>query len=43
MAGAIRIQPKLKDGIAVPCDFSDYTVLVNEEAMPSGVELIRRC
>lgn len=38
-----RIQPKLKDGIAVPRDFSDYTVSVEEDAMPSGVTLIRRC
>lgn len=38
-----RIQPKLNDGVAVPRDFSDYTVSVVEDAMPSGVTLIRRC
>lgn len=37
-----RIQPKLNDGIAVPRDFSDYTVSVNEEDMPSGVTLERK-
>lgn len=38
-----RIQLKLKDGVAVPRDFSDYTVSVDEEGMPPGVTLIRRC
>jgi CRISPR-associated protein Csd2 len=38
-----RIQAKLNDGVAVPRDFSDYTVSVDEEGMPSGVTLIRRC
>jgi len=37
-----RIQPKLKDGVAVPRDFADYTVSVNEEGMPSGVTLERK-
>lgn len=37
-----RIQPKLNDGVAVPRDFSDYTVFVNEEGMPSGVTLERK-
>lgn len=37
-----RIQPKLNDGVAVPRDFSDYTVSVNEEGMPSGVTLERK-
>ena len=46
-----RIQPKLNEGIAVPRDFSDYTVSIeggeiqtgaSREAAP-GVTLIRRC
>jgi CRISPR-associated protein Csd2 len=37
-----RIQPKLKDGITVPRDFSDYTVSVDEGDMPSGVTLIKK-
>lgn len=36
------IQPKLNEGIAVPRDFSDYTVSVDEEGMPSGARLIRK-
>ena len=34
-----RIQPKLKEGVTVARDFSDYTVTVNKEAMPNGVTL----
>jgi len=37
-----RIQSKLNDGVAVPRDFADYTVSVNEEGMPSGVTLERK-
>lgn len=37
-----RIQPKLNDGVAVPRDFADYTVSVDEEGMPSGVTLERK-
>jgi len=37
-----RIQPKLKDGIAIPRNFSDYTITVDETDMPSGVQLLRR-
>lgn len=37
-----RIQPKLKDGIAIPRSFSDYTVTVDEANMPSGVQMLRR-
>jgi len=37
-----RIQPKLNNGVAVPRDFADYTVSVNEAAMPSGVILERK-
>ncbi len=37
-----RIQPKLKDESSVPRSFSDYTVAVNDAALPSGVKLIRR-
>lgn len=36
-----RIQSKLKDGITVPRDFSDYTVTVDETKVP-GVELLRK-
>jgi len=37
-----RIHPKLNEGVAVPRDFSDYTVSVDEEGMPSGVTLERK-
>jgi len=37
-----RVQPKLNDGVAVPREFSDYTVSVIEETMPSGVTLERK-
>jgi CRISPR-associated protein Csd2 len=37
-----RIQPKLKDCVAVPRDFADYNVSVIEEGMPSGVTLERK-
>lgn len=37
-----RIQPELNEGVAVPRDFSDYTVSVNEAGMPSGVTLQRK-
>jgi CRISPR-associated protein Csd2 len=37
-----RIKPRLNDGVAVPRDFSDYTVAVNEAGMPSGVTLQRK-
>lgn len=36
-----RIQPKLNEGVAVPRDFSDYTVTVDESKVP-GVELLRK-
>jgi len=36
-----RIQTKLKDGVTVPRDFSDYTVTVDEPEVP-GVELLRK-
>lgn len=36
-----RIQPKLKDGVTVPRDFSDYAVTVDETKVP-GVELLRK-
>lgn len=42
MADAIRIQPKLNEGVAVPRDFSDYTVSVVEDGMPEGVKLIKK-
>jgi CRISPR-associated protein Csd2 len=34
-----RIQPKLKNEGSVPRDFGDYTVTVNETALPQGVTL----
>ncbi len=34
-----HIQPKLKDGITVPRDFSDYAVSVDEANLPTGVTL----
>ena len=37
-----RIQPRLKDGIAISRNFSDYTITVDETNMPSGVQLLRR-
>ncbi len=37
-----RIQPRLKDGIAVPRSFEDYQVNVNETGLPFGVTLERK-
>ncbi|MBP6057549.1 MAG: type I-C CRISPR-associated protein Cas7/Csd2 [Nitrosomonas sp.] len=37
-----RIQPRLKDGIAVPRSFDDYQVNVNDAGLPSGVTLERK-
>jgi CRISPR-associated protein Csd2 len=34
-----RIQPKLKDGVTVPRDFSDYTVVINQKDLPTGITL----
>lgn len=34
-----RIQPKLKDGVTVPRDFSDYSVIVDKEGIPPNVTL----
>lgn len=36
------IQPKLNADVAVPRDFSDYTISVNEAGMPPGVTLERK-
>ncbi len=38
-----RIQPRLKDGATVPRSFSDYEVIVNDDALPVGITLIRYC
>lgn len=38
----VRIQPKLKNENAVPRDFGDYTVTVDEAALPHGVELLKK-
>lgn len=37
-----RIQPKLKEGVAVPRSFEDYQVSVIEDGMPSGVTIERK-
>ncbi|MGG7054002.1 type I-C CRISPR-associated protein Cas7/Csd2 [Nitrosomonas sp. ANs5] len=36
-----RIQPKLRDGIAIPRNFSDYHVAVDQSNLPSGVQLLQ--
>jgi hypothetical protein len=42
MPRTFRIQPKLNEGVAVPRDFADYTVTVDEANMPVGVSLLRK-
>ncbi|MHB1230870.1 MAG: type I CRISPR-associated protein Cas7, partial [Halothiobacillus sp.] len=37
-----RIRPKLKSGISVPRNFTDYDVSVNEVGWPSGVTLLSK-
>lgn len=37
-----RIQPKIKEGVAVPRSFEDYQVSVIEDGMPSGVTIERK-
>ncbi len=37
-----RIEPKLKAGVSVPRDFSDYTVKINDHEWPKGVTLERK-
>lgn len=37
-----RVQAKLKEGVAVPRNFTDYDVAVDEAALPSGVTLLRK-
>jgi len=34
-----RIQGRLKDGVSVPRDFGDYSVIVNDTGLPQGVTL----
>lgn len=34
-----RVQPKLKEGVTVPRDFSDYSVSVDDAGLPAGVTL----
>ena len=36
-----RVQPKLKEGVAVARSFTDYDVAVNEYGLPAGVTLLR--
>ena len=37
-----RIEPKLKESVSVPRDFSHYTVKINDHEWPKGVTLERR-
>ena len=37
-----RIAPTLKAGVAVPRDFTDYTLTIDDADLPAGVQLIRR-
>lgn len=37
-----RIRPRLKEGVAVPRAFDDYTVEVHATDLPTGVSLVRR-
>lgn len=37
-----RVQPKLKEGVAVARGFGDYEVMVKDDDLPPGVRLIRR-
>ena len=37
-----RIQPKLREGVTAPRDFSDYEVEVNDRDLPQGIALIRQ-
>jgi CRISPR-associated protein Csd2 len=34
-----RVQPRLKEGVTVPRDFSDYNVSVDDASLPAGVTL----
>jgi CRISPR-associated protein Csd2 len=36
-----RIQVQLKEGVSVPRQFADYTVTVDDQGLPQGVELLR--
>lgn len=36
-----RVDAKLKDGVTAPRQFSDYTVTINDAALPEGVTLSR--
>lgn len=35
-----RIQPKLKEGINVPRNFEDYSVAIDKENLPNGINLL---
>ena len=35
-----RIQPKMKDGVTVPREFSDYSVELDNKDLPQGITLI---
>jgi len=37
-----RIAPTLKAGVAVPRDFADYAITIDEADLPAGVQLLRR-
>ncbi len=36
-----RIKPKLKEGVATARSFEDYTITLDENALPAGVSLLR--
>ena len=37
-----RIAPTLQAGVAVPRDFADYAITIDEADLPAGVQLLRR-
>jgi CRISPR-associated protein Csd2 len=36
-----RIQPKLTEGVMVPRDFGNYTVMIDDKELPTGITLTR--
>ncbi len=38
----VEVEPKRKEGVSVPRDFSDYTVKINDHEWPKGVTLERK-
>ena len=37
-----RVQVQLKDGVITPRSYSDYTVIINENALPEGITIERK-